>query len=122
MLFDGFNVACQNIAAIFLKVGDESMSAVLFRTTAKGNLTHLSYILCKTEPLGTDFKKIACYVTDALIFIEVQRGKEGMKHRNYQKELGTTAACTKIMTEATKRIDQKSIKGGQRIFYFLIVG
>ena len=43
-LFRGFNTACKNIAASFLKVGDESMSAIRFRTTAKGNLAHLSYI------------------------------------------------------------------------------
>ena len=43
MLFDEFNTACNNIAASFLKVGDESMSAIRFQTTAKGNLPHLSY-------------------------------------------------------------------------------
>ena len=58
-LFDGFNTSCMNIAASFLKVGDESMSAIRFRTTAKGNLPHLSYIFRKPEPLGTEFKTIA---------------------------------------------------------------
>ena len=38
MLINGFNAACNNIAASDLKVGDESMSAIRFRTTAKGNL------------------------------------------------------------------------------------
>ena len=42
LLFDGFNTAYKNIAASFLKVGDESMSAIRFRTMAKGNLPHLS--------------------------------------------------------------------------------
>ena len=59
LLFDGFNTTCKNIAASFLEVGDESMSAISFRTTAKGNLTHLSYIFRKLEPLGTDFKTVA---------------------------------------------------------------
>ena len=85
ILFDGFNTACKNIAASFLKVGDESMSAIRFRTTAKGNLPHLSYIFRKTEPLGTEFKTVACSVTGALLFIKVQRGKEGMKDSCYQK-------------------------------------
>ena len=80
MLINGFNEACKNIAASYLKVGDESMSAIRFRTTAKGNLPHLSYIFCKTYPLGTEFKKIACYVTGVLLFIEVKRGKEGVNH------------------------------------------
>ena len=59
------------------------MSEIRFRTTAKGNLPHLSYMFCKPEPPGTDFKTLACYVTGALLFIEVQRGKEGVKHSKY---------------------------------------
>ena len=34
-LFDGFNTAIKNIAASFLKLGDESMSAIRFWTTEK---------------------------------------------------------------------------------------
>ena len=90
-LFYGFNTACKNIAASFLKVGDELMSAIQFRTTAKGNLPHLSYIFWKPEPLSTEFKTVACSVTGALLFIEVQRGKEGMKDSRYQQELRATA-------------------------------
>ena len=37
-----------------------------------------------------------------------------MKHIKYQQEIGETAACTKIMMEATKGIVQKSIKGGTK--------
>ena len=117
MLIDGFNAACKNIAASFLKVGDESMSEIRFQTTEKGNLPHFSFILCKPEKLGTEFKTVACSVTEALIFIVVQRGKEGMKHSNYQKEIGSTAACTKRMTEVTKGIGQKSIKGWTKDFF-----
>ena len=58
-LFNGFNTACKNIAASFLKVGGESMSAIRFRTTAKGNLPHLSYIFRKLEPLSTEFNTVA---------------------------------------------------------------
>ena len=83
-LFDGFNTARKNIAASFLKVGDESMSAIRFRTTAKGNLPHLPYIFQKPEPLGNEFKTVACSVTGSLLFIEVQRGKEWMKDSHYQ--------------------------------------
>ena len=57
--FDGFNTACKNIAAIFLKVGDESMSTIRFWKTAKGNLPHLSYIFQKPDPLGTELKTVA---------------------------------------------------------------
>ena len=114
LLFYGFNTACNNIAASFLKAGDESMSAIRFWTTEKGNLPHLSYIFRKPEPLGTDFNTVACSVTGALLCIEFHRGKEGMNHRKYQQELGANASCTKRMAEATKGIGQKSIKGGTK--------
>ena len=53
-------------------------------------------------------------MTGDLILIEFQRGKKGMKHSKYQKELGATTACTKRIMEATKGIGQKSIKGGTK--------
>ena len=111
-MFGGFNTVCKNIAASFLKVEDESMSAIRFRTTAKGNLSHLSYIFRKPEPLGTEFKTVACSVTGALLLVEVQRGKEGINDSRYQQELGATVACTNRMMVATKGVGQKSIKGG----------
>ena len=114
LLLGGFNTACKNIAASFLKVGDESMSEIRFWTTAKRDLPHLSYIIRKPEPLGTEFKKVACSVTGALLFIEVKKGKEGMKHSRYQQELGANAACTNRMMESTKGIGQKSIEGGTK--------
>ena len=114
MLIDGFNEACNNIAASFLKVGDDSMSAIRFRTTANWNLPHLSYIFRKLETLGKDLNKFACSVTGALLFIEVQRGKEWMNKSKYQKELGETSVCTNRMMEATKGIGQKFIKGGMK--------
>ena len=69
MLIYGFNEASNNIAASYLKVGDDSMSAIRFWTEAKGNLTHFSYILCKKDPLGTKFNTVACSVTGSLISI-----------------------------------------------------
>ena len=72
MSFDGLKVY---IAASYLKVGGESISAISFRTTAKGNLPHLSYIFCKPEPLGTEFKTFTCSIIGALLFIEAQRGR-----------------------------------------------
>ena len=37
-----------------------------------------------------------------------------MKHNKYQKELGSTPACTKRTMEAKKGIGQKYIKGGTK--------
>ena len=90
-------MACNNIAASFMNFGDESMSAICFRTTVKGNLPQLSYIFRNPEPLGAEFKIVACYVTGYLLFVEFQRGKEGMNHSKYQQKIGSTADCTKIM-------------------------
>ena len=59
LLINGFNIACKNIAASFLKVGDESMSEIRFRAIAKGNLTHLSYIFRNPDPLRTEFNTVA---------------------------------------------------------------
>ena len=70
MLINGFNTACKNIAASFMKVGDESMSKIRFRTKEKVNLPHLLNIFFKSDPLGTEFKTVACSVTGSLLFIE----------------------------------------------------
>ena len=71
------------------------MSAILFHTTSKEKLPHLSLILLKPEPLGAEFKTVACSITGHLILLEIQHRKEGMKLRQYHLELGATAACNK---------------------------
>ena len=58
-------------------------------------------------------------VTGCLILIKVQRGKEGMTHIRYQKDIGSTASCNKRMTEATKGIGQKCRKGETKDCSFL---
>jgi hypothetical protein len=64
LLVDGFNANRHAwIAASARKVLDESMSAWCPQTTKTGGLPHLSFILQKPEPLGTEFKTIACSVT-----------------------------------------------------------
>ena len=114
MLISGLNEACNNIAESYLKVGNESTGTIRFRTTAKGNLPHLSYILCKLEPLGKYLKKVNYYVTGELLFIKVHKGKEITNIRNYKQEIGATSTCNKRMTEETKWIVQKSIKGATK--------
>ena len=71
MFINVFNAACKNIAENSLKVWDESMIAISFRTTAKGKLPHLSYIFRKPEPLGEALNTVASSVTGNLILIEV---------------------------------------------------
>ena len=55
----GFNETCSNIASSYLKVGDGSMSVILFFTTSKGNLPQLSYTFRNPEPLWNEFKAVA---------------------------------------------------------------
>ena len=111
LLIYGFNEAFSNTAASYLKVGDESMSAILFSTMSKGNLSHLSYIFHKPEQLRTEYKTVACSVTGSLIFLEIQRDKEGMKSSLYYMELGDTSACTKKLVEDTKGLGKRALKG-----------
>ena len=72
MPIDIFIEARKNISASYLKVEDESMSEIRFRTTAKGDLPYLSYIFRKSEPLVTEFRTAICYVTGDLLFNDVQ--------------------------------------------------
>ena len=45
-----------------MKVMDETMSAFCPQTRKTGNLPHLSYVLRKPEPLGTEFKTLAAAI------------------------------------------------------------
>ena len=52
MLIDDSNESCNNISAICLKVGGESMSAVCFWTKEKENLPHLYYFFSNPSHWG----------------------------------------------------------------------
>ena len=52
-IIDGFNNSRRKIASGVVKTAYESMSAIQFFTTPKGDLTHYSYIFWNPEPLGT---------------------------------------------------------------------
>jgi hypothetical protein len=73
---------------------NESMSPWKPRQSKTGNLPHMSFIMRKPKPLGTEFKSVARGLSGVLLHLETQRGKEGMKHSKYQQTLGETAACT----------------------------
>ena len=80
----------------------------------------MSYIFLNPEPLGEKFKTVACYVTGSLIFLEIQRGEEGMKPSWYHLELGSPAACTNILMEETKEMGKRDVKVSTRdcfLFY-----
>ena len=77
MLIYGFNTACKNIAASFLKVGGESMSEIRVRTTAKGKLPHLSYIFRKPETLGQSSIKLPVMLQGPCYLLKYVEGRKG---------------------------------------------
>ena len=52
-----------------MKVRYDSMSAIRYRTTSKGDLPNLPYILLKLETLETEFKTLSYSITVSLINI-----------------------------------------------------
>ena len=53
---------------------DESMSALVPRTTKSGNLPNLSYVERKPEPLGTELKVAMDGLIGKSIWLEIQEG------------------------------------------------
>ena len=50
--------------------------------------------------LGTEFKTITCAILGVLLAMEIQRGKEGMKSKQFNSEIGATAGCTLRLAKA----------------------
>ena len=86
---------------------DESMSAFRPQTTSTGRFPNISFIARKPENLGTEFKSSVCPVLGVMMFLELQRGKNGMTNHKYFKDLGATASCTVRIAEGTshKNVD-----------------
>lgn len=103
----------RTIAASIYKTMDESMSTYRPQKTKTGNLPHLSYIFRKPEPLGTEFKSVACAKTKIMLRLEIQKGKAESK---YQREFGATAACVLRMALATKGCGQEDGERKRDIF------
>ena len=91
----------KNVSPSLLKTFDESMSAFRPRTTRYGNLPHLSNIARKPEPLGTEFKVTNSTKIGICLYLEIQRGKEGMQSHKYTDDMKKTVACSMRMAEAT---------------------
>ncbi len=67
------------VATAHWKVLDDLMSPYRPRTMKTGNRPHLSYLIRKPQPLGTEFKCAACTVTGCMLALECQEGKECMQ-------------------------------------------
>ena len=102
-LINGFN---QNrrmkFAGSATKTDDETMSALVPRTTPTGGLPTISFIKRKPEPLGTEFKTVCCASTGVMLYVELQRGKAVMPKEKFAEEFGCTAACTLRLVEGTQ--------------------
>ena len=85
---------CSNIFGL-----DETISAYRPQKTKTGGLPNITFILRKPEDLGSEFKNGCCSETGVMMFVELQRGKVGMKEARYNKELGATAGCTVRLAE-----------------------
>jgi hypothetical protein len=84
------------------------MSAWRPRKNKTGGLPNISFILRKPEPLGTEFKTMACSETGIMLYLEIQRGKAEMpKWSAMYRELGATSSCS-------VRAAKEMANGGQR--------
>ena len=77
-------------------VFDESMSAFRPRTTKNGNLPHLSWIMRKPEPLGTEFKSVSEAVTGVMMALEITRSKDDHTDEKYDDIVPKLGVSTKV--------------------------
>ena len=123
-LVNDFNSTVRrNFSASSDKCIDESMSPFRPRQSKTANLPHISYILRKPKPLGTEYKTTGCAESGIMLKLEIQRGKvrlltlnqsihiifiisinafrrctillqTPMRHMRHCDKYGGTAACT----------------------------
>ena len=85
---------------------DDSMIAIQFCTTPKGDLLHYYYIIRKLDPLGTQMKNVDCSRLGTMLHLDLQKRKEVMKTLEFQKDIGGTTVCMKRLSIATKGCGQ----------------
>ena len=101
----------QTIKSSAVKVFDESMSAFRPRTSRFGNLPHLSSIDRKPEPLGTEFKVTNSTAIGLGLYLEIQRGRDGMGNAEFVCDMKKTAACCCRMAKGTVSTNEEQ-QGG----------
>ena len=85
---DQFNVSCRaKIRVSWWKTLDESMFAYCLQKTKTGGLPHLSFVLYKPEPLGSETKDVGCTELKVKMVMELQEGKILMRAKKYSKEI-----------------------------------
>lgn len=106
----------QVVAGSCKKIADELMSPWRPCITKKGGLPHLSFILRKPQPLGTEFKSVACGVTGCMLHIEIQKGKDAMRIAEHSNAYGVTSACSLRLLNATVQSGQLPLNHRQELF------
>ena len=107
----------ETVSASLFKTFDESMSAFHPRTTRYGNLPHLSNIARKPEPLGTEFKVTNSTKIGLCLYLEIQRGKQGMANEKYNDDMKKMAACSVRMAEGTRSCTSNDERHGRQDTY-----
>ena len=54
------------------------MNDISLWNTLKGDLSQYFYISRNMDPLETDIKNVSCYRLGAMLYLEIQKGKEEM--------------------------------------------
>ena len=89
------------------------MSAYEPQTSKMGNIPHLSFVTRKPQPLGSEFKCCCDTVTNMMIHIELQKGREAMLLEKYASSKKPTVACVLRMSEDTSRPHNEDCFGKQ---------
>lgn len=93
----------KNVRPDSVLVYDESMSQWKPRATPTGGLPHLSFIQRKPRPLRTEFKNTADAESGIMLFLEIQKGRLGMRNGEFNAELGPQAGCpARLAQDCTK--------------------
>ena len=64
-----------------------------YRTTKTGGLPNLSFVMRKSNPLGSKFKNIVNEMAGIIIWLEIQEGKDRTYKENVSEELDGIASC-----------------------------
>jgi hypothetical protein len=85
---EGFNkVRREKITTSVWDILDEKMSNFRPRLTPTSKLPNIYCILRKPEPLGSEFKCVACPVVGTMKCLEIQRGAKPMLMLNTAKSM-----------------------------------
>lgn len=73
-------------------VPDELMSPFRPRTTASGELDHISFVDRKPKPMGTEFKCVCDGRHGLMLYLEIQEGQGPMSKKQFRDKLAPAAA------------------------------